>query len=384
MIALDLLSISDSVETLAYFLLAILHVVNAYMYLWMWSGEHQNIFSIFCIPDWLNVICAAFYIGTSICHPFEYDEFGNTTEIFVQVRRIELFLSVLEILTAVGYVCQWYLEFRKDLILHPDKCRTRGCTLDDPDMWANITLIIAAIYYFAYNVIVCIDGFRYYDTSTLYFQGDLWYLVNSICYLLCSLRDWDVFWFMPTGGQFPNYNLLASEYVRSMDEMESQSADVYRDICLQGLTGEVDVGRSQTSSTSASALLGSNGLIQPYSVDGMESSFDPDIEMGGRPRSYSSSSSGSIAYSSSHVYRGNSIASSSISSSLESRVSNSTVSSRSYSSRSVASASEARYLIDAQRMDGQDCPNDDELLYDADDRMADVAPLLSRKTAKGS
>jgi hypothetical protein len=217
-------------------------------------------------------------------------------------------------------------------------------------MWANITLVVAAIYYFAYNVIVCLDGYRYYNTSTLYFQGDAWYLVNSVCYLLCSLRDWDVFWFMPTGGQFPNYNLLASEYVRARDMLEAQSVDVYRDSCLQGLTGELDGGRSssithaKSGSSDASGLLGSSAMLA-YSVDGVESSFDTDVEMGDRARFYTNGSSSS---SQSSTNMGN----------ITSRI---------------------RSVSDAHRTDGQECSDDED-----DDWMADIAPLLQRKAAKGS
>lgn len=168
-------------------------------------------FTMFCLPDWLNGVCALFYLGTGFCAPYMYDDYGRPSDIFYKVRRIELFLSVLECIAAAGWVYQWWAEFLKDLRLRPKQCRGRGWTFDDPDLWANLSLVIAALYYIMYNLIICIGGNEYYETSTLYFWGDFWYLINAICYILCALRDCECFWFMPLSGHFPDYTLVAEE-----------------------------------------------------------------------------------------------------------------------------------------------------------------------------
>jgi hypothetical protein len=218
MIIMDVYDFPADMEGAVYFFLAIAHAINAYMYLWVWRGEHQNIYSYFCIPDWLNVVCAAFYLGTGFCAPYEYDADGEITDIFVQVRRIELFLSVLEVIATVGWLLQWYIEFRKDLVCRPQLCKGRGFTLDDPDCWANISLVIAAGYYFVYNIVIYKD-YAFFESSTLYYQGDLWYLANAVCYVICSLRDCDFFWFMPLAGHFPDFEQMANEL-----ELEKQLA----------------------------------------------------------------------------------------------------------------------------------------------------------------
>jgi hypothetical protein len=211
MMVMDVAVYSEDFEGLAYLLLAVIHCINATMYLWVWRGERQNIFSMFCLPDWLNGVCAAFYLGTGFCAPYLYDGGGHPTDIFRQVRRIELFLSVLECVAAVGWVYQWYAEFVKDLRVRPKQSRGRGWTLDDPDLWGNMSLVIAANFYIVYNIVICLDHYKYYNTSTLYFWGDFWYLVNALCYILCSLRDCECFWFMPRSGHFPDYVRMADE-----------------------------------------------------------------------------------------------------------------------------------------------------------------------------
>lgn len=166
---------------------------------------------MFCLPDWLNGVCAVFYLGTGFCAPYMYNDEGAPTDIFVKVRRIELFLSILECVAVIGWIYQWYAGFLNDLRLRPRLSRGRGWTLDDPDLWANISLIIAAAYYILYNIIICVDNYTYYETSTLYFWGDFWYLVNAACYILCALRDCECFWFMPLSGQFPDFDKMAEE-----------------------------------------------------------------------------------------------------------------------------------------------------------------------------
>lgn len=38
-----------------YSILSYMHVINALMYLWMWA-EIRPIFSVFLLPDWLNLL----------------------------------------------------------------------------------------------------------------------------------------------------------------------------------------------------------------------------------------------------------------------------------------------------------------------------------------
>ena len=115
----------------------------------------------------------------------------------------------------------------------------------DPDVWANLTLVLGAGYYLQYNatvyldpsqvsdeLVVCLsvivttddDGMllpplshcnqpitslpaslrpteSQYEDNYLYVVGDFWYLVNAVLYTVCSMRDAECFWFMPCNGR---------------------------------------------------------------------------------------------------------------------------------------------------------------------------------------
>ena len=51
----------------------------------------------------------------------------------------------------MGWLVQWYVGYIDDLRDHPSHCIGRGFTFDDPDFWANVTLIMAASYYLQVN-----------------------------------------------------------------------------------------------------------------------------------------------------------------------------------------------------------------------------------------
>eukprot|EP01036_Dinobryon_divergens_P030957 gene30957-40284_t len=77
----------------------------------------------------------------------------------------------------------------------------RGWTLDDPDFHANWSIIVCVIMYLVYEVQVYMSADSY-ETNYLYSRADSLYVVNSIFYFLCSLRDLGWFWFMPSFGRF--------------------------------------------------------------------------------------------------------------------------------------------------------------------------------------
>jgi uncharacterized membrane protein YgcG len=120
----------------------------------------------------------------------------------------------MELIASFGWVIQWYSEFCNDIIHHTQSTIGRGFTFDDPDMWANVTLLIAAYHYFKYNVIVYMDT-NEYDTNFLFVKGDFYYALNALLYTICSMRDNDFFWFMPTNGRLPNIPEMARAYYYS-------------------------------------------------------------------------------------------------------------------------------------------------------------------------
>jgi len=66
-----------------------------------------------------------------------------------------------------------------------------GWTLQDPDLWANMTILIAAVFYCLYNCQVWL--LNDYGTNHLYTFGDYFYFINAVFYLLASMRDNGVF-----------------------------------------------------------------------------------------------------------------------------------------------------------------------------------------------
>ena len=76
----------------------------------------------------------------------------------------------------------------------------------DPDIWANVTILVGASYYMAYNALLFRENYENYDTLYIFVDGDYWYFANSMVYLLgCSLRDSGLYFFLPTGGIWPKY-----------------------------------------------------------------------------------------------------------------------------------------------------------------------------------
>jgi hypothetical protein len=55
-----------------------------------------------------------------------------------------------------------------------------------------------------------------YETNTLFESGDQVYLLNSIFYATCALRDCDFFWFMPEFGVYRTVGEIMSESSEDM------------------------------------------------------------------------------------------------------------------------------------------------------------------------
>ena len=49
-----------------YILLGYIHILNAILYMWMWS-EIRSVWDIYILPDWLNIIGIYMYVCISLC-----------------------------------------------------------------------------------------------------------------------------------------------------------------------------------------------------------------------------------------------------------------------------------------------------------------------------
>jgi len=213
-----------------YFGANIIHLTNAFMYMWVWwnEGFRGRRFAILLIPEILNCMEATLYITSSSfynsegnewpCVPYDnstyndYIQLSNASSnacnltngdvgmyVFVpdpvtdNVQNIEMTASVLAMIAAIGWTITWWLTYRR--------VPGRGWTLDDPDVWALSTILVGDIMYIIYNSEI-INNRTTYGSNTLYATADWVFLVNSFCYLACSLRDAGWFYFLPTAGRF--------------------------------------------------------------------------------------------------------------------------------------------------------------------------------------
>jgi len=174
---------------------AVVHLINATMYIWVWHHEGFPFLSVIMIPEVLNMIEASLYITSASMYPSEYsiyvDMTGNETDITNQndinnVQNIELTASLIDWLASFGWVITWYLTYRRTL--------GRGYTFDDPDIWANITIWAGTLTYVVYNCQIVNDRSEY-GTNVLYVTADWIFFVNSLVYIICSLRDAGWFYF---------------------------------------------------------------------------------------------------------------------------------------------------------------------------------------------
>ena len=115
-------------------------------------------------------------------------------------------------LAAIGWCIIWYVEYQERFGRNYYPTPARGWTLDDPDMLANITIIISAMIYLIYNIQV--------NTNTsseihnyFYIYGDIFYFINSIFYTFAAMRECGWFWFMPAWGRWVSIEELQERYL---------------------------------------------------------------------------------------------------------------------------------------------------------------------------
>jgi hypothetical protein len=208
MLLIDYSGWNLEIQNLNYLIFGLIHVCNAVMYLYVWMEAKQPIFTWFVLADWLNVFGALLYLISAFLYPYEYtsdDDNADYTIHFTAVRYLELFASLIEVIAAFGWNYQWYAVYIEEYQTTPETTIGRGLTLDDPDLWANITIDIGAIYYLYYNLSLFAMNFNNYDTNYIFVTGDIFYFINSVLYTIASLRDCDLFWYLPTAGIWPKY-----------------------------------------------------------------------------------------------------------------------------------------------------------------------------------
>lgn len=100
-------------------------------------------------PEYMNVLGAALYLWSAALYPTES---GPTDATTLKVHRIETAAASVELLACVGWLITWHLTYLR--------VPGRGYTLDDPDVWALITIFGGSTTYMLYNIrCVCLSSY---------------------------------------------------------------------------------------------------------------------------------------------------------------------------------------------------------------------------------
>lgn len=160
-----------------YIVAAILHLVSAVQYYGIWLPAGFRWYSPIFFPDYLNVIAACIYLYTASLYPQTGDLFSAVT---MKVHELEATAASLEFIAACSWALVWWCTYPRRA--------GRGWTSDDPDIWANILIIVPSIYYVVYNAQVIAHP-EQYGTNYLYQQGDVLFFAGAFFYLIAGLRD---------------------------------------------------------------------------------------------------------------------------------------------------------------------------------------------------
>jgi len=149
-----------------------------------------------------------------------------TSDVTMRVHRLETAAALLEVVAACGWTYTWWLTYPRRL--------GRGWTLDDPDFWAVVFIVVPSLVYVAYNFQIVRDP-SLYGTDMLYSTGDILYACGASCYLAAALRDDGWFWFMPSAGRLV-YNADGKQPYAAPEQPDPSRVSV-RECVLGGWLG---------------------------------------------------------------------------------------------------------------------------------------------------
>jgi hypothetical protein len=182
-----------------YFYFAIVHVVDAFLFLW--ALDDTSYTNVETWPEYLNIAGSILYLWSSTT----YDDVNDVSnyngvlisDVYYRCRLLELIASILEVFAAIGWILVWYKNLIERFGSNLNSTPNRGLSFFDPDLHACWTILVGALLYLFYNIDLSRDP-RKFDESNIYAIGDIFYLVNSIAYMVATLRDFGWFWFAPT------------------------------------------------------------------------------------------------------------------------------------------------------------------------------------------
>lgn len=214
MLCIDFVDYGKEVNDKLYYFFGVVHLVNAWMYWYAWKDARW--WDPIVYPEYLNVIGAALYLWSSGLYRRESGPHDAATS---EIHIIETSAAIVELFACVGWAITWHVTY----VRTPG----RGYTLDDPDVWALITIFTGAIIYVVYNLQILAHPSSY-GKNELYFWGDVFYAMNGVLYLLAGLRDDGWFWWMPLAGSFSSsfsFTSAASSSVSSLVGVEAEEEE---------------------------------------------------------------------------------------------------------------------------------------------------------------
>ena len=201
MLCIDFVDYGKEINDKLYYFFGVVHFLNAWTYWYAW--KHARWWDPIVYPEYVNVLGAALYLWSSALYRRESGPHDAATS---QVHIIETSAAIAELLACVGWAITWHLTYVR--------VPGRGYTLDDPDIWALLTIFTGAIIYVVYNVQILAHP-SWYGKNEMYFWGDVFYAMNGVLYLLAGLRDDGWFWWMPLAGSFSSFSSASSSFVSS-------------------------------------------------------------------------------------------------------------------------------------------------------------------------
>jgi len=183
MLCIDFVDYGEKKNDRLYNIFGIIHFINAWMYWYAWEGVRWSDPIVY--PEYLNAVGAALYLWSSTLYQREQ---GSDDAATSQVHVLETCAAFVELFACVGWAISWHASYERG--------PGRGYTLEDPDVWALLTIFAAAVIYVIYNLQIIAQP-SWYGTDYLYFWGDVFYAINGALYLIAGLRDDGWFWWMP-------------------------------------------------------------------------------------------------------------------------------------------------------------------------------------------
>ncbi len=170
-----------------YIAAGVIHLVNAFQYIFAWMPLGYGLLHPVMIPEYLNIVGAALYLWSASLYDANLTDYttgadGSVTygASVLLTHEIETASALIEVLAAVGWCVVWALAYTPG--------PSRGYTLDDPDFMGNLLILVPSIIYLVYNV-QNLTNPASFGTNSLYEIGDTWYFVGSVFFLCSSLRD---------------------------------------------------------------------------------------------------------------------------------------------------------------------------------------------------